>query len=260
MERLLEKSLDEQFAMEQERKAAENKLNRRLIWVMLPLGTAIAIAAYYLDISTRIAIPVLLELQEQAEIPGKRAEYENLGAFVRLAPSAVVAGFAAAWFAVWAGTYYRRNFIASMYFLIGAAYSLVFTGLLGVLIPLNLFVLKVAGMSIADAQIPRSDEVTAFGNVPVLFPLSYLITGMERGIWAGATMIILALVAIRIAGGVGFVARATRTTIVSSILAVFVAVMLLFGPIGTQQFLFDRFVQPPSMSILKFTPATEAIP
>jgi hypothetical protein len=264
MERLLEKSLDEQFAMENERKAAENKLNRRLIWVMLPLGTAIAIAAYYLDISTRIAIPVLLELQGQVENPGTRADYNvfrlNLGAFAALVPPAVVSGFVASWFAVWAGTYYRRKFIASMYFLIAVAYSLVFTALLGVLIPVNLLVLKIIGISITDAQIPHSDEVATFGNLPGMFPLSYLLTGMERGIWAGATMIILALIAIRIGGGVGSIAKAKRTSLVSSILAVFVVVLLRFGPLGTYQFLFDRFVQPPSTSILKFSPAIEAIP
>ena len=256
VERLLEKSLDEQFAMENERKSAENKLNRRLIWVMLPLGTAIAIAAYYLDISTRIAIPVLIEMQDQVEIPGTRADYDvfrlNLGAFTALAPSAVVSGIVASWFAVWAGTYYRRKFIASMYFLIGVAYSLLFTALLGVPIPLNLLVLKLVGISITDAQIPYSEEVASFGTLPGLFPLSYLLTGMERGIWAGATMIILALIAIRIAGGVGSLAKARKTATVSSILGVFVVVMLLFGPLGTHQFLFDRFVQSPSWAIMEF--------
>jgi hypothetical protein len=65
-------------------------------------------------------------------------------------------------------------------------------------------------------------------------------------------MIILALIAIRIAGGVGSLAKARKTATVSSILGVFVVVMLLFGPLGTHQFLFDRFVQPPSWAIMEF--------
>lgn len=45
MERLLEKSLDDQFAMERERKAEEDDPNRRLLWAALPVGVALAIAA-----------------------------------------------------------------------------------------------------------------------------------------------------------------------------------------------------------------------
>ena len=41
MERLLEKSLDDQFAMERERRSAQALLNRRLLWIMFPPGNRV---------------------------------------------------------------------------------------------------------------------------------------------------------------------------------------------------------------------------
>ncbi|MEE8045464.1 MAG: hypothetical protein V3T49_01355 [Dehalococcoidia bacterium] len=265
MERLLEKSLDDQYAMERARKAVEDRLNRRLLWVMLPLGIAIAVVALYMDISTRIAIPVLKELQGQVREPGGRADYAvfhlDIGAFARLAPAAIIAGALAIWGSVWAGTYYRRSFIASMYALIGLGYSLMLTALLSLLIPLNMFILKATGLSITDAEIPRSSELSFFSrDIAALSPFSYVVTGMERGLWAGAAVVVLALIGMRLAGGIGSVLGGIRAMALNMVLAAIVLAALLSGPLGFQQFLFDRFVQPPSISILKFTPAIEAIP
>ncbi len=256
MEHLLEKSLDDQYAMERERKSAEDVLNRRLIWIMLPLGIAFAIAALYLDISTRIAIPVLIDNREQVGILGQRADYDvfrlNLLAYVRMVPAAVVAGVMATWLAVWAGTYYRREFIASMYVLIGVAYSAVLTARLGVLIPLNMYVLEKIGASITDSEIPQSSEISLFqGDVAAMAPLSYVVTGMERGIWAAAGLLIFALIGIRLAGGLGTAAGSVKAITFNTVLAIIVLFGLLAGPIGIHQFLFDRFVQPPSRAMLE---------
>lgn len=113
MERLLEKSLDDQYAIEQTRQAAEALLNRRLNWVMLPLGIAFAVIAYCLDMSTRIALPVLAELQEASPLNDARHDYDvfrlDLWAFARMVPSALIAGAIGSWFAVLMGTKYGRN-------------------------------------------------------------------------------------------------------------------------------------------------------
>ena len=57
MEQLLEKSLDDQFAMEKALKGLENALNRRLMWALLPLGIAVGLIALYIDVSTRLESP-----------------------------------------------------------------------------------------------------------------------------------------------------------------------------------------------------------
>ena len=104
--------------MEEKRQAAEALLNRRLAWVMLPLGVAFTVIAYYLDISTRIALPVLAELQAADPIFDARHSYDvfrlDLWAFIRLVPSAIVAGGVGAWFAVAMGSKYGRNQVAVM--------------------------------------------------------------------------------------------------------------------------------------------------
>lgn len=172
---------------------------------------------------------------------------------LRLVPAAVVAGGLCTWLAVWAGTFYRRKFIASMYVLIGLVYSAVLTGLLGLLIPLNVYILEVIGHSVTDAEIPRISEITLYqGDLAAIAPLSYVITGMERGIWAAAAMIVLALIGIRLAGGIGSTMSALRAAVLNTIPAVVLLVVLHGGPIGLHQFLFDRLVQPPSKSILGF--------
>jgi hypothetical protein len=172
-----------------------------------------------------------------------------------MAPAAIIAGGLAIWAAVWAGTFYRRDFIASMYVLIGLAYAGLLTALLSLLIPLNMFILDKVGLSITDAEIPRSSELDMFTRpAATLSPFSYVVTGMERGIWAGDAVVILALIGMRLVGGIGTVADGMKSATLNVLLGVIVLVALFSGPLGFQQFLFDRFVQPPSESQLGFTP------
>jgi hypothetical protein len=253
MERLLEKSLDEQYAMEQERRSAQALLNRRLLWVMFPLGTAFAVAAYYLDISTRIAIPVLVELQEGLQYYDPRPGYAvfrlNLSAFIRLLPSALIAGTLGIWVSVYVVTYNGRKFVAWMYVLIGVIYAMTFTAILGLLIPLNVWILNKSGLSITDSEIPFSDEITSFGDAVFMFPYSYLATGMERGLWAAAAVIVLTVLVVRLAGGLASFSGRVRPTTMSLAITVIFLGALLFGPIGIHQFLFDHLVQLPATTL-----------
>ena len=205
MERLLEKSLDDQFAMERERRSAQALLNRRLLWIMFPLGTAFAVAAYYLDISTRVAVPVLAELQQELLYYDPRPDYDvfrlNLSAFIRLLPSALIAGTLGIWVSVYVVTYNGRKFLTWMYAPIAVIYAMTFTAMLGLLIPLNVWILNKSELSITDSEIPFSDEITSFGDVVFVFPYSYLVTGMERGLWAAAALIILSALGTRRAAG-----------------------------------------------------------
>ena len=257
MERLLEKSLDDQYALERERKAVEDVLNRRLRWALLPLGIVFAIAALYLDISTRIAIPVLVERLDTVTVVGQRADYDvfslNAGAFLRIAPSAVVSGVIASWIAVWAGTYYRRDFIAPMYVLIGLVYAAVLTASLALLIPLNVFALDLFGMAITDAEIPHSSELSLFSRkLPGIAPFSYVVTGMERAMWAAAGFVVFGLVGVRLVGGLGSSVRVSRAVIVNAIIGIVFIGVLHSGAAGIHQYLFDRFVQPSSEEILDY--------
>ncbi|MBN4064859.1 hypothetical protein JYU04_03895, partial [Dehalococcoides mccartyi] len=179
MERLLEHSLDDQYALERKRKAYEDALNRRLKWSMLPLGIAFAIVALYIDISTRVAIPVLIDLKDQVTVLGQRADYDvfrlYVPAFARLLPAAVIAGLIASWVAVWAGTFYRRSIIASMYALIGLIYAGVLTAALGLLIPLNVLILDVLNKPIIDSEIPHASDVSLLQpEIVGIAPLSYV--------------------------------------------------------------------------------------
>lgn len=250
MERLLEKSLNDQFAMEKARKGVENALNRRLMWALLPIGIAVGLIALYIDVSTRIAIPELIDRVDQAPEQWQRASYDvfslNLSGFLKLAPSGLIAGAIASWVDVWAGTYYRRSFIASMYVLIGLCYAALLTGLLAVLIPINIFVLEATGNSITDAQIPHSDSISLFqGSIGGLAPFSYAMTGMERGIWAAVGLILLGLVGIKLAGGLRTSAHLTKALTLNVVLAVIALFAVHSGSLGIHQFLFDRVVQPP---------------
>jgi hypothetical protein len=249
MERLLEKSLDDQFAFERDRRDAQILLNRRLLWVMFPLGTAFAVAAYYLDISTRIAIPVLGQLQEGLVYGDPRPDYEvfrlNTWAVVRLLPSALIAGAVGTFLSVYIVTYNGRKMVAWMYGLIGLIYAGMFTAFLGLLIPLNVWILNKSGLSVTDSEIPFSDEITSFGDVVFMFPYAYTATGMERGLWAGVAVIVLSTLVLRFGGRLATVFGIARHWILSLAISVIFVLMLFFGPLGLHQFMFDRFVQPP---------------
>lgn len=233
--------------MERDRRSAQALLNRRLLRVMLPLGIALAVAAYYLDISTRIAIPVLEGLQEGLLFDDPRPDYDvfrlSLSAFVSLLPSALIAGVVAIWLSASVVMYNGRKLVAWMYPLMGMIYALIFTAVLGFLIPLNVWILNKSGLSITDSDIPFSDEITSFGGTPFMFPYAYLVAGMERGLWAATTVIVLSVLAVRISGGLVAHVRTVRLVVASSVIAAIFLGALLFGPIGFHQFLFNNFVQ-----------------
>jgi len=215
------------------------------------------VMAYYLDISTRIAIPPIKEIQLATPFSEVRPDYAvfrlNLSAFLRLLPSALIAGGVGSWFAVSMGTHYGQKFKGELYALIGLIYAATFTALLGLLIPLNVLILNKLGLGITDSEIPFSDEITSFGNAPYVFPLGYLATGMERGLWATVSVIVLLMIATRVSGGLKSVKTHFRAVAVSIVLGLISIGFLLFGPIGFHQFLFDRFVQPPADTDLQGT-------
>ncbi len=252
MGRFFEKSLDEQFALEQERRDADARFNRRFLWIMLPLGAALAVVSYYLDISTRIAVPVMVELQDGLQYYDPTPDYDvfrlSVPAFTRLLPSALIAGTVGIWIAVYATTYNGRKFMVGTYFLTGFVYTLIFTAIMGFLIPLNVWILNKFGLSITDLEIPFSDEITSFGPEAGVFPLAYLISGMERGIWAGAAVIILSMVAARLSGGLTSFSGKVRPATLSLVMSLIVVMMLLFGPLGIHQFLFDQFIRLPEVT------------
>lgn len=117
----------------------------------------------------------MIEFRDQVIEPGKRADYDvfrlDITEFARLASAVIVAGALATWSAVWAGTYYRRKSIASMYVLIGVGYAALFTVLLSFLILLDMFVLDQIGLPITDTEIPHSAELSFFNcNLVAISP------------------------------------------------------------------------------------------
>ncbi len=82
--------------------------------------------------------------------------------------------------------------------------------------------------------------------------MSHVITGMECARWAEAVLVVFALIGVRFAGGLRSATRTVKAVILNAALAIMVLVALHFGPISNYRYSFDRFVQPPSESLLEF--------
>jgi hypothetical protein len=80
---------------------------------------------------------------------------------------------------------------------------------------------------------------------------------MERGLWAGIAVIVLLVIVQRLSGGLSTLGGHFRSMLLSTANGVIVTGTLLIGPIGFQQYLFDRFVQIPSNSSIGYSPAID---
>jgi hypothetical protein len=140
-----------------------------------------------------------------------------------------------------------------MYVLIAIAYAGLLTASLALLIPLNLWLLDLLNVPITNAEIPRSGEL-AFFTRPLgwISPLSYVITGFERAIWATAGFVLIGLIGVRLAGGLISTRTMIRAVVINAVVGMIVLGTLHSGSAGIHQYLFDRLVQPPSGAFLEY--------
>ena len=111
--------------------------------------------------------------------------------------------------------------------------------LVGVLLPANLFLLDVTGLSVIELSVGDALSAWIFGTP--FFVLTYTMTGIKQGIWAGFGGVLIAAGVFRYLGPNREVFSVGRTTIGTFLAATIIAAVFMFGPLGIFEVLFNEF-------------------
>lgn len=120
-----------------------------------------------------------------------------------------------------------------------ACYSLFMPLLVGLLLPANLFLLDVTGLSVIELSV--GDALSAWIWGTPFFVLTYTLTGIKQGLWAGVGAVLIAAAVFRYMGPNSSEFKIGRVTLLMSAAATAVTGVIMFGPLGIFEILFNQF-------------------
>ncbi|HIK88196.1 MAG TPA: hypothetical protein EYG09_00865 [Dehalococcoidia bacterium] len=121
--------------------------------------------------------------------------------------------------------------------------AVIYAGLLpffvGLLLPANLFLLDVTGLAFSQNTVGEAFSSWVWSTP--FFVLTYAMTGMKHGFWAGVSAMFMATVVFRYMGPNSDRFRLGQTTAVTAIVSTTAVAVIMFGPLGIFKLLFDWF-------------------
>ena len=118
-------------------------------------------------------------------------------------------------------------------------YSIIMPVMVGLLLPANLFLLDVLGLSVLDLSVSEALSLWIFGTP--FFVFTYTLTGIKQALWAGAGAVLLGAAVFRYIGPNRAVFSVSRTTAATLGVATVAAVIVMFGPLTVFEFIFTHF-------------------
>lgn len=118
-------------------------------------------------------------------------------------------------------------------------YSIIMPVLVGLLLPANLFLLDVTGLSVIEVSVGDAVSLWVFGTP--FFVVTYTLTGIKQALWAGTGAVLLAAAVFRYVGPNRTVFSVGWTTAATLVVATAAAVLVMFGPLAIFEVLFDQF-------------------
>jgi F0F1-type ATP synthase membrane subunit a len=109
----------------------------------------------------------------------------------------------------------------------------------GLMLPVNLFLLDVTGLSLVDVSIGEAISSWIWGTP--FFVLTYAMTGMKQAFWAGAGAVAIGSVIFQFLGPNSQNFNVNKTLAVTSIAGLFIVGIIMFGPLGIFEMLFKQF-------------------
>ena len=118
-------------------------------------------------------------------------------------------------------------------------YTLFLPIIVGLLLPANLFLLDVTGLSVVEVSIGEALSAWVWGTP--FFVLTYTLTGFKQALWAGVGAVVIAAAVFRFIGPNHAAFSVRRTTAVTTGIGLLTVLVIMFGPIGIFEILFNEF-------------------
>lgn len=216
--------------IEEDRFEDDRRRRRGLAISLVPLGIAMALVMHYTNIVVAIDDadwqyvlhrPALVNVMKLSLAP-------LLGGGIAM----LIAGLLATAIAGREGRYLPLALTVFMY--------MIFMPLtVGLLLPANLFLLDVTGLSVVDVSV--GDAISSWIWGTPFFVLTYAMTGMKQAFWAGAGAVLIGTAVFRFMGPNSQTFSLKKTLGVTSLVGLFVVIVIFFGPLGIFELLFNQF-------------------
>jgi hypothetical protein len=111
--------------------------------------------------------------------------------------------------------------------------------LVSTLLPANLFLLEITGLTFSENT--AGEAFSSWIWSTPFFVLTYAMTGMKQAIWAGAASVLLAAGVFKFNGPNSDSFSLIRSLLITALVSLAVLFLVMFGPLGIFEVLFDSF-------------------
>lgn len=225
-------SRDERERLESIRFGESGRRARVLLLTLIPIGIALAMILQYLEI-----LKLLDESDWRYQI-----DRAPMDVFLRIVAPAAIAGAIATTGVTLLFTKEAEALAAPWrLLLIGIGYGVLLPVLIGVLMPLTVFVLSVTGLSrVTDQGSIEHQLAELVFSTPRSSYLGWLF-GINDGLKAGLVLGSVGWAVLAVAGPITNPARSGRIVILAWIVGPALVALVFAGPISILEFLFDHF-------------------
>lgn len=197
---------------------------------LVPIGIAMALVVQYINIVVAIDDA---DWQYVLHRP-------NFSHILKLSPAPIIGGGVAMLIAgLIATSVAGREGRFLPYFMTAILYALFMPLLVSILLPANLFLLEITGLSFSERT--AGEAFSSWIWSTPFFVLTYTMTGMKQAFWAGIGSVLLAVGVFRFMGPNSTRFSLTRTIAVTTVVSAGVLAIVMFGPLGIFEALFDSF-------------------
>ena len=223
---------EQQRLNEDARFTESTRQTRVMLLALLPIGAALATMLQFMDISATLDDADYYYVLDRPP----------LDVYARLFVPSLLAGLIATGGVVWLFTFVSESGSALWRMIvIGLMYGVLMPVLSGLLMPLNLFVLSVSGLSRVSNQGTLTDQLGDWVfDTPAHAYLGWLL-GVPHAIVAGLIMAGLGWLVMRAAGPIGNPARALPISLLGLGVAAVIVGLMMVGPFGFFEYWFNQY-------------------
>ncbi|MBN4064860.1 hypothetical protein JYU04_03900 [Dehalococcoides mccartyi] len=220
----------ERDQIEEDRFEDDRRRRIGLAIALVPFGIAMALIVQYIN------IVVALDDADWRYV----LERPNLSHILKLSPAPIIGGGLAMLLSGLIATAVAGREGRILPYVMGAfGYAITMPLFVSLLLPVNLFALEMTGLTFSDRT--AGEAFSSWIWSTPFFVLTYTMTGMKAALWAGVGSMLLAIGVFRVMGPNSLKFSVLRTTGMTVIVSAVVLMIVMFGPFGIFEFLFESF-------------------
>jgi hypothetical protein len=220
----------ERDRIEEDRFEEDRRRRMGMAIAIIPFGIAMALVVQYIN------IVVAIDDADWRYV----LQRPNFSHILKLSLAPIIGGGVSMFFAgLIATSVAGREGRYLPYLMTAIIFALTMPILVSTLLPANLFLLEITGLTFSESSAGQAFSSWIWSTP--FFVLTYAMTGMKQAIWGGAASVLLAASVFKFNGPNSDSFSLIRSLAITSAVSLVVVLVVMFGPLGIFEILFDSF-------------------